>query len=298
MKLKNEHLQITFTDPAAMDSPRFDHAGFITEVLLDDTYQFCMPEQMIPGRRNSHGMGLCGEFILGTGELAQEGEWFYKPGVGLVKQTEDFKKFDIFGTYEVQSYPVTTEQPSDQCITFSQKGIPWNGYAADLQKTYSLQDNQLILDIQVTNTGTEKFELSEYQHNFVSLDQISAGPGYVLELPCDGNIQALSDATLRWGDEAKMPSIVSVQETAVHWTDRADNRVLYHESYDMKSDAPYCWKLSHKQSPLSVTEEVDFCPSMIIVWSVEHCICAELYHAVKLAPGEKAQWRRKWTFER
>lgn len=75
MKLKNEHLQITFTDPAIMDSPRFDHAGFITEVLLDDTYQFCMPEQMISGRRNSHGMGLCGEFILGTGELAQEGEW-------------------------------------------------------------------------------------------------------------------------------------------------------------------------------------------------------------------------------
>lgn len=104
MKLKNERLQITFTDPSEMTSPRFSHAGFITEVLLDDKWQFCMPEQILPNRRNSKGCGLSGEFVLATGELAKEGEWFFKPGVGLVKQTVDFQRFNIFGTYEVKPY--------------------------------------------------------------------------------------------------------------------------------------------------------------------------------------------------
>lgn len=138
MKLKNERLEITFTNPAKMTSPRFAHAGFITEVLFDEKWQFCMPEQLLSDRRNSKGFGLCGEFMLGTGELAKSGEWFFKPGVGLVKQTTDFQRFDIFGTYEVKPFPVTIEQFDSHSITFFQKGTAWNGYGADIRKTYHL----------------------------------------------------------------------------------------------------------------------------------------------------------------
>ena len=130
MKLKNERLEITFTNPAEMTSPRFAHAGFITEVLLDETWQFCMPEQILPDRRNSKGYGLSGEFVLATGELAQKGEWFFKPGVGLVKQTADFQKFNIFSTYEVKPFPVTIEHANNQSVAFFQKGTVWNGYGA------------------------------------------------------------------------------------------------------------------------------------------------------------------------
>ena len=298
MKLNNERLQITFTDPSEMTSPRFSHAGFITEVLLDDTWQFCMPEQILPDRRNSNGCGLCGEFVLSTGELAKCGEWFFKPGVGLVKQTADFQRFDIFGTYEVNPFPVITEYTDEQTITFFQKGNVWNGYGADIRKTYHLQENQLILEIEVTNTGTEKFELSEYQHNFVSLGQLPAGPGYQLTLPCDKNLKQIEAGTLRQGDEYPMPSAVSVQNDTVHWKERLDMRILYHESYEIHADAPRHWILKHENCPVSVREEVNFCPSMIIVWAVEHCICAELYHTVQLAPVESACWQRTWTFEK
>lgn len=298
MNLKNERLHITFADTSALDTPRFDHTAWITEVLLDETYQFCMPEQILPNRRNSHGSGLCGEFVLGTGELAKTGEWFHKPGVGLVKQTADFQRFNIFGTYEAQFSTVEVLEKNETTVSFFQKGISCNGYCTDIKKTFQLQDNQLFLDIEVWNTGSKEFELNEYQHNFISLENRPVGSGYLLDLPCDENIAQLENATLRWGDEAVMPSIVSVEESTVHWTASADNRVLYHESYAVKSDAPYRWKLSHEQSPLSVMEEVNFQPSMIIVWSVEHCICAELYHTAKLVPGERAQWKRVWTFDR
>ena len=297
MKLKNNRLEITFKASSKMNTPRFCHVGFITEVLLDGKYQFCTPEQFISSRRNSKGEGLCGEFVLATGELAKAGEWFHKPGVGLVKQTADYQRFNIFGTYEVHSAPVEVKYQTEDSVCFFQRGILCNGYCTDIQKTYRLQDNQLILEIEVTNTGSKEFELSEYQHNFMALENLPVGPGYLLDLPCDDNINALSDATLRWGDEAKMPSIVSVQGSTIRWTGSADNRVLYHESYNVKPDAPCHWRLRHAQSPLSVMEEVSFQPGMIIVWSVEHCICAEFYQTVKLLPGEQAQWTRTWTFE-
>ena len=298
MKLKNNRLQITFENPSTMTTPRFSHAGFITEVLLDDTYQFCMPEQLLSNRRNSHGFGLCGEFVLPTGELTKCGEWFFKPGVGLVQQTADFQRFNIFGTYEVQQFPITVHQENDFSISFFQKGLPWRGYCTDIKKTYSLEENQLILDIEVTNTGSEVLELNEYQHNFISLEQKPVGPGYVLELPCDKSIALLEQATLRQGDEHPMPSIVSVEDTKVHWIARADDRILYHESYDVDSQAAAFWTLKHEDSSLSVTEKVDFTPSMIIVWSVEHCVCAELYYGAKIAPGDTARWRRTWTFKK
>ena len=297
MKLKNERLKITFTNPSEMISPRFSHAGFITEVLLDDKWQFCMPEQILPNRRNSKGCGLSGEFVLATGELAKEGEWFFKPGVGLVKQTADFQRFNIFGTYEVKPFPVTIEHTDDQTITFFQKGTVWNGYGADIRKTYHLQDNQLILDIEVANIGTEKFELNEYQHNFVSLDQIPSGPGYHLTLPCDKNLRMIEQATLRQGDEHPMPSAVYVQGNTIYWNQSLNQRILYHESYEIDENAPRHWILKHENCPVSVREDVDFCPSMIIVWAVEHCICAELCHTVQLAPGETTCWQRRWTFE-
>lgn len=297
MKLKNERLKITFTNPSEMFSPRFSHAGFITEVLLDDKWQFCMPEQILPNRRNSKGCGLSGEFVLATGELAKEGEWFFKPGVGLVKQTADFQRFNIFGTYEVKPFPVTIEHTDDQTITFFQKGTVWNGYGADIRKTYHLQDNQLILDIEVANIGTESFELNEYQHNFVSLDQIPSGPGYHLTLPCDKNLKMIEQATLRQGDEHPMPSAVYVQGNTIYWNQSLNQRILYHESYEIDENASRHWILKHENCPVSIREDVDFCPSMIIVWAVEHCICAELYHTVQLAQGETTCWQRRWTFE-
>ena len=298
MKLENERLEITFTDPATMTTPRFNHAGFITKVLLDQTYQFCMPEQILTNRRNSHGHGLSGEFVLPTGELAKCGEWFFKPGVGLVKQTADFQRFNIFGTYEIQAFPIKVEQPSKDTIVFKQAGPSHNGYGASIYKTYHLENNQLILDIEVTNTGSETLDLSEYQHNFISLEQIPTGPGYVLELPCDKSLSKLEQATLRQGDEHPMESIVAVQGKEVHWTASAENRILYHESYDIDSESSSHWTLRHENSSVSVREEVDFIPSMIIVWSVEHCVCAELYHTVKLTQGEHAHWRRIWTFRK
>lgn len=296
MILENERLQITFAKPGEVQTQRFDHTAIVTQVVLDSQYAFCTPEQVIPERRTTHGVGLCGEFVLeGAAEAAKANEWFCKPGVGLLRQTEDYKPYDIWQEYERRSFSVEERHNGNEMI-FRQKAIVCGGYGLDIEKAFRLQGNCLILDIFARNAGSKVCNLKEYQHNFLAPGNHPVGPGYVLQLPCDGDLKKIEGRTLLQGDERTMPSAVRVKDDMVYWTEKMDRLVLYHRSENVKSRANHLWRLWHTLSNLSVQEQVNFCPSRIDVWAVEHCVCPEFYHSVRIAPGELAHWRRIWTF--
>lgn len=296
MKLENGCIQVTFIEPEKILTQRFDHTAIVTQVVLDGIHPFCTQEQVIPLRRSTNGIGLCGEFILDEAWAdAKAGEWVCKPGVGLLRQMEDNQLYDMWKTYEARPFEVTM-QVRDHEILFQQKAIPCNGYGIDIEKIFHLEDNRLILDIRVRNAGTKECTLKEYQHNFVSIDHYPVGPGYVLELPNDRILNETEKQTLRQGDEIRLPSAVEVQNDQVLWTRNMDGSVLYHRSEEVGQKPPYRWTLQHAESDAAVAEQTDFCPSRIDVWAVEHCVCAEFYHTVHLLPGEPAHWRRTWTF--
>lgn len=298
MELKNHRLAVTFADPAALQNLRFDRTAMVTQVILDDKYAFCTPEQVLPGRRTTQGMGLCGEFVLeGPAEEAEAGQWFVKPGVGLLRQPQTAMPYDMWRSYEAQFFPVAAQKGDDR-ITFTQRAVPGGGYGVDIRKTFSLRENRLILDISAVNSGEKPITLREYQHNFLSLAGKPVGPGYILELACDKRLPEIEGQTLRQGDEIVLPSAVRVEGSRVLWGDDLNGKVMYHRSEDIDPDAPYRWTLRHRDTGVSVSGETDFCPSRIDIWAVEHCICPEFYHTLRLAPGESAQWRRVWTFSR
>lgn len=296
MILENERLQIQFAEPEQFQNQRFDRTAVVSQVLLDETHTFCTKEQILPGRKSSHGVGLCGEFVLdGAAEKARSGEWFCKPGVGLLRQTDDYHPYDMWNRYEIHPAAVTA-QHTDHSIVFHQKGIPWNDYGVNITKAFHLRENSLILDITVNNIGANACCLCEYQHNFICLDALLTGRGYILDLPCDADLKRIEQATLRQGDEVHLPSAVQVKGGSVYWMRDLENRVLYHRSERISIREPWSWNLHHTRTNLSVTEQTDFCPSRIDVWTVEHCICPEFYNKVALKPGEAACWRRTWTF--
>lgn len=296
MKLENARLQVKFAGPEQLQSQRFDRTAMVAEVILDGRYAFCTPEQVLPTRRTTLGRGLCGEFVLeGAAEAAGAGQWFCKPGVGLMKQTDRGMPYDMWKQYELRPFPVTAERTAEQVI-FRQKGIPCGGYAVDIEKAFSLRDNRLVLDISVRNAGERDCILQEYQHNFLSLEGMPVGEGYVLDLGCDKALPRIVNETLRQGDEITLPSAVRVEGTSVFWEKDMKERILYHRSEEADPSAPHRWTLRHLRSRVSVSEETGFCPSRIDIWSVEHCACPEFYQTVRLAPGEAAHWRRVWTF--
>lgn len=294
MQLKNEHLTVEFAK--GFENQRFDCTAVVSQVVLDGKYAFCVPEQVRFGRRSTGGLGLCGEFVLaGAAEEAKAGEWFAKPGVGLLRQTGDGAPYDMWQPYERRPFAVEAECDGEKAF-FRQKGVPTGGYGVEIEKAFSLAENSLILEIRVRNVGTKECRLEEYQHNFLSLDGLPVGEGYALELPCDEDLPEIERKTLRQGDEISLPSAVRLERDGVYWKTDMEGRVLYHRSEQVKPEPPYGWSLRHLRSPASVTERTEFRPSRIDVWAVEHCICTELYNSVILAPGETALWRRIWTF--
>lgn len=297
MELKNTRLRVRFADPQEVQTQRFDRTAIVTDVVLDDQYSFCVPEQVLSTRRTTNGIGLCGEFVLAdAAESAKAGHWFCKPGVGLLKQVEDGMPYDMWKHYELRPFQVTVNAARDQ-ILFQQKALPCGGYAVDIQKFFALQGNRLILDVTVRNSGEKECSVQEYQHNFVSLERLEVSEGYVLDLHCDRTLPQIVDHTLRQGDEIRLPSAVHTETGRVCWETDMRERILYHRSDDIDHDAPYRWTLQHLRSRASITEETSFCPTRIDIWAVEHCICTEFYNSVRLAPGETAQWRRTWTFD-
>lgn len=297
MKLENDRLHIFFAETGEIRTQRFDNTAIVKQVVLDGRYAFCVPEQIHPGRRTTNGTGLCGEFVLqGAAESAKAGEWFYKPGVGLLRQTVDNRPYDIWTDYDMRPFTVTV-QKRDAGVICRQQAIPCGGFGMEIEKRFLLKGNRLILDIYVRNVGTKAFCLQEYQHNFVSLGGMPVSEGYVLELGCDKALARIEAETLRQGDEISLPSAVRVQGERVFWKKAMDGSVLYHRSENVDEARSACWTLRHLPSGLSVCEETGFCPSRIDVWAVEHCICAELYHTVQLVPGEMAHWQRIWTFD-
>lgn len=296
MQLTNDRLTIQFAAPEEMDNRRFDHTAMIKSVVLDGKHEFCVPEQVLPERRTCNGFGLSGEFVLpGAAERAKAGEWFVKPGVGLLKQLEDGAPWSMWKCYECRLFQREARMEGESAV-FVQRGEVCGGYGVAIEKTFTLCANRLKLCVRATNTGNEAIELREYQHNFVSLGA-QIGPGYELELSCDRTLESLTRKTLRQGDEAVLPSAVCVEGDRVIWMDDLRGKVLYHRSEQTCGTPPCRWRMRHTGTGISISEETDFSPSRVDIWAVEHCACPEFYKTVCLAPGETASWRRTWTFD-
>ena len=297
MFLQNQRLQITFAPPEKLLSQRFDKTAVIAQVCLDGKHTFCTSEQIRSNRRTTNGIGLCGEFVLaGAAEATKAAEWFFKPGIGLLRQIKPGASHDIWRTYPLQTFPVTASENKNG-VLFQQKAIPCGGYGIDIEKAFHLDDNRIILDITVGNTGVQPVYLQEYQHNFLSLGGMPISKGYILEIPCDQELTRIEQETLRQGDEARLPSAVRVHGNCIYWENNMDEKIVYHRSEQIDPEQPWRWTLRHSDSNLSVSEETSFCPTRIDVWAVEHCICPEFYYSISLNPGEKSHWQRIWTFE-
>lgn len=308
MEIRNERLTVTFRDEPESMHPhhRFETIGVVEQVTLDGTHVFCEPEQQIPERVTCDGVGLCGEYGFGApGTEAAAGEYYPKIGVGLLLQTEDHAAYNCWKTHECREFSVTVTAEEDRAV-FVQEPIPCNGYAVRITKVMSLEDNALVSEVTMENVGTRAVELSEYQHNFVSIDGEPIGPGYELAVPFVKTLKRVEGCVTRLHDEEPKEALTDVLHVAGDTIifDRKkseENGLTQYTAF--KADELDCaggrnyWKLTHRGLGVSVSETFDFAPSMIAIWGIEHCICTEVFKPIELAPGEVTMWRRTWRFE-
>ena len=164
----------------------------------------------------------------------------------------------------------------------------------------SLRGNEIHLQTEIRNTGSVRAEFSEYQHNFVAIDDLPVQKGYRLEIPFDQTIAQLPERFVLQSDyTARAKSSVRVEGQTVIWTDGMDGKA-YHKTTPAEkiADLPsYSWRLFRDDCAVSIQEKMDFKPWRLVLWGIEHCICPEVYCRICVNPGETQTYTRQWIFE-
>lgn len=292
--LKSDRLRVEISEPGENPnvSLRFDHAGYISDVVLDGGYHFCASEPKNLSHPSSMGRGLCSEWVCDVSAEAEIGEYFPKFGVGLIRKEEDFKYVFHKAYKDVRFFPVKFEH-DDRTACFVTEGVPCLGYALRTERKISVEGNQITMLISAENTGEKTVDMREFCHNFMSIDGMALGTDYHLSLPRvpDMGHDRLNNRSSKkgsWrgdGHGLTLCEFSAIDTDILFTQDMIENRI------------PFVWELRHDGAKMRCRAEDYYHPYWVAVWAVDHIISPEVNHHIVLEPGQSAEWKRVWTFD-
>lgn len=288
--LKSNRLRVEVAEPSELidRTTRFDRAAFVRQVILDGKMRFCAEEPFGPGGINSGGQGLCSEFQSGSAEDTDD-VYMLKLGVGLLKKRRE-ERYNPFQRYVYIPSDIAVEQGPDFLrFTTSSKG--GSDYVIVVRRTVIVNENALMLKTEVENSGIKTLKLSEYCHNFLSMDGRSLGPEYCLELPDIKNISGYIK------QDQRAEQLFRSEEHRLYVQECITKPVRF--SVDVAGIADrseFSWRLSHAETGGWVEGTAHFRPSEATIWAKDNVFCPEVFYQNSLQPGESCAWQRTWTF--
>ena len=237
---------------------RFDSAGFIIQVVLDGRHRFCTSEPTNLSHPCSGGVGLCAEFK--ADQLAREaaiGEPFLKPGVGIITKTSE-DDYLFYKPYSPERVRVRLSQGTNMLLMKSEPQSA-GGYALRSERRVAVEGTALSVRTTLENVGDKAIMLDEYNHNFVTLDQLPLGPGYRLEFRgVPAQMAPLSP---------EKNGTFSVEGATYSFSAYNPRAAMVHlDLSNRDAAAPFSWRLSHADMPAAVSEQVSFSPAAVAVW--------------------------------
>lgn len=292
--LKSDCLRVHIAEPGEHpnDGCRFDRAGFITEVVLNNERSFCANEPKNLSHPTTGGRGFCSEFQPTFDAEAAVGERYPKFGVGLIKKEAD-EPYAFYGKYDIEYFPVTYSCTDNEAV-FETAPIPCKGYALKAWKKITVTGNEILTEHRVENVGEKALALRDYCHNFISVDGMAISPDYRIDFPNlrDFGCEELAGAG-GYTDHCNM--IGSGHGIGFK---QAEVGVSMHDPdlTGMDTTLPFRWKVEHKGARAYVEGEDSYVPCKIVIWTTDHIISPENFNAITIAPGEAASWSRKLRF--
>lgn len=293
--LQSDRLTVEIAQPGSVyNGTRFDWTGFITQVTLDKTHTFCVPESLEEGQ-GSGGIGLCNEFgieeVIGYDE-AKPGEPFPKLGIGLLARPDE-KPYNFFRPYEIVApFPIHVMTGPTQAM-FTVEPVECRGYAVRLTKTVTVEGAGLTIAYALENVGKKPIVTTEYAHNFVGIDGHAMGPDYRLRMPYT---IAFATPPASFVDRmAEMMAILDVRGSDIRCRATPEYPFYCRPLGFTVTDAAQ-WELLHEPSGVGMREYDDFEPARVAVWGTTHVISAEVFIALDVPPGEIQQWTRRYEF--
>ena len=181
--LKNENLEISIDLPnEGYKATRFDYTGKITRVKFRGI-PITTTEQLNAPTEDYLGKGFYNEFgidsALGYDEIKAD-VWFHKIGVGLLRKDDEI--YQLNKNYETNPADFQVKIAASN-ITIYCKSERINGYSYVLRKKIELHESSFTIHYCLENTGNKKIETTEYNHNFIAIDNELIGADYFLKFP-------------------------------------------------------------------------------------------------------------------
>lgn len=285
--LNSKRLQVEMADPGETpnDTHRFDRAGYITEIILDKCHRFCASEPNNLVHPSSGGRGLCNEFVTDICDQMKASGYFPKFGVGLLIKPDN-EPYCFHRKYDMREFSVRYEE-NGSSVRFTTDPMDCRGYALKSVKTVEVNENVLTMTVTAENTGEKAIELSEYCHNFLSIDGMALGPGYRIIMPdvADRGHDILS-GTIKGDGSGFTFSGFNPKAAAVIIDPR-----------DIRTEDRFLWSLVNTDAGARVDATEHYKPGKIMLWTVDHIISVESFNFVSLQPGQKETWMRSWIFD-
>jgi hypothetical protein len=289
--LKNKHLTIEVDNPGSIyNGTRFDWTGFIRQVTFNNI-TFFSAETENNTTAQAIGAGLCNEFgiVRPIGyDNCPVGQQFPKLGVGLLTREND-EPYRFFKPYPCIPAQIKVLQNSTRRVSFISEIQLTRGYAYKLEKTIKLEDNCLIINYSLHNTGTEIIDTNEYCHNFLAINHSDVSSDYKLQLsfPIEQN---------NFGETVNPEQAVSIGINTFNWS-KTPSQPFFFSNIGKPVDADFNWKLTNTKHMVSISEKVSPTPAEMNLWGIKHVMSPEMFVNICVKPNEMFQWQRKYCFE-
>jgi hypothetical protein len=223
-------------------------------------------------------------------DTAPVGGSFVKIGVGVLKKPSDGSAYSAFRLYEIADPGVRTLDVKSNAVTFTHDlAEPASGYAYSYTKAIRLTAGQpeLKLEHHLKNTGRQRIETTVYNHNFLVLDGLTTGAGFVIKTPYEIVSTRPPTATLA---EIRGRSVVYLADLAERQTVTTPLGGFGPTAVD------YDFRVEHTKARAGVRITGDRPLASASLWSMQKTVAVEPFIAIDLEPGQEFSWTLTYTY--
>lgn len=283
---------------------RFDWAGIIGRLeYANHVYYDRWFSRMDPATRdwtvapevvagpNTAITGPAEEFQMPLGyDAAQAGGSFVKIGVGVLKKPDDNAAYSSMRLYDIVDPGVRTLDVTPIAATFTHNlNDPASGYGYSYTKTIRLTPGQpeMRIEHRLKNTGRQRLETTVYNHNFLALDGLTTGAGFVVKTPYE---------------------IVSARPPNPALADIAGHEVIYLADLTDRqtvatplsgfgpTSADYDFRVEHAKAGVGVRITGDRPLASAALWSMRTTLAVEPFVAIAIDSGQEFTWNITYTY--
>lgn len=286
--LTKDDVELTIERPTeGYLSSRFDRTGKVLQL----TYKgiTLASQEKLPSKMDKHcGMGFFNEFgiesPLGFEEAEVDGR-FLKIGVGSVLKEEE--TYDFLKPYWVNPMSFQLFSLDDE-VNFRCVSEELHGYAYDLSKTIRVLSTGFEIDYCLKNCGDKPIVTSEYNHNFIGINQRLIGPEYSVHFE-----SAIDQEVFK--EYVDNESLIEINSGEISFKGTPKEDFFISRIMGIDGKVFNSWSLKNEFLGLTISEVLEG-PSMgVNCWGWGHVISPEIFVAINIEAGETQSWKRVYN---